>query len=246
MKKSLLIFGSFMLCFSLFASQTIVSELESATERKQEQKTSSFSFAFLPMPFVALDTWVHYVKNEENQEEEALNGKIIILDAGHGGKDNGASANGIKEKNINLPVVLKTAQLLKERGAKVYLTREEDKTLLREERYLLAGKVNADIFISIHANSSSSEVTGLETFYHYDRDKQLANTLQSHLIQETQSKNRGTRYGDYYVLRENTVPSALVEMGFLTNKEESTKLTNDVFHEYIANGIVDGVLDYFD
>lgn len=222
----------FLLCIS-------VQDVKAESNAEQ-----SISVPFLPLPILSLDQWLDAITATSN-EERVLSGKTVVLDAGHGGKDNGASANALKEKNINLTIALKVAKTLEEAGAQVILTRDKDITLKREQRYSIASQQKADIFISLHANSGMKQVNGLETFYHHQRDENLANVLQTHLINETSSRNRGVKYGDYYVLRENTVPSALIEMGFLTNFNEANKLMDNTFHDSIAKGIVNGLVDYF-
>lgn len=243
MKKIITWFGLLIGTFGFFSSSAEAADL--STKMIEEGLKPFYTIPFLPAPFYNVEKWLD-VLTVEAEEKGALLGKKIVLDAGHGGKDSGAIVPNLQEKQVNLPITLKTAKRLEVLGAEVYLTRADDVTLQRKERYLLAEQVGADIFISVHANSGDADVSGLETFYHHDRDKELAETLQVHVVNETKSKSRGVRFGDYYVLRENTVPSALIETGFLTNQEESIKLASDAFHESIANGIVRGVLDYFD
>lgn len=217
----------------------------SSTSYAEKSPSDSSPPYLSPWSLWPLGDWAYLITEEFSKTTQPLTGKIIVLDAGHGGKDNGASVEGLKEKEVNLSVALKAASLLKEKGAEVHVTREGDTTLSREDRYLLAGKTGAAIFISIHANSGDQDVSGLETFYHYKRDEKLAKSLHRQLIDETYTHDRGTKFGDYYVLRENSVPSALIEMGFLTNDKDFMNLSSDTFHELIAKGIVNGVLDYF-
>ena len=197
-----------------------------------------------------------YIKKSDM--EAGLHGKIIIVDAGHGGKDSGASGNGIIEKKLNLSVALELANKLRSGGATVYLTRSTDTYITLNDRAAVAKKMNADIFVSIHANSASASASasGIETYYNQflfkgaknpypAESKRLAQCIQTNLVQTTKMKNRGVKEDAFVVLRENTVPSVLVELGFLTNKNDAAIMKKSDYKNKAAQGIYNGIEAYF-
>ncbi|AIQ48119.1 N-acetylmuramoyl-L-alanine amidase [Paenibacillus sp. FSL R7-0273] len=173
--------------------------------------------------------------------------KLVVLDAGHGAKDSGAvGVTGKYEKNFNLAIVLKTAELLKkENNVDVVLTRSDDTFLELKDRAAIANNLNADLFISVHANSSSSSAaSGTETYYQRESSKALANVMQKYLVQSTGLSNRGVRYGNFHVIRETKMPAVLLEAGYLSNKGDESVLFKDDVQNKIAEGIVSGIKEY--
>lgn len=174
--------------------------------------------------------------------------KLIVLDAGHGAKDPGAKGvTGKLEKDFNLAIVLKTAELLKrESGIDVVLTRSDDTYLELRERAAVANGLNADMFISVHANASTNaSVSGTETYYQRDGSKALAGIMQKYLVQATGLSNRGVRYGNFHVIRETKMPAVLLEAGYLSNRGDEALLYTEATQNKIAEGIVKGIKEYF-
>lgn len=173
--------------------------------------------------------------------------KLVVLDAGHGAKDSGAvGVTGKYEKNFNLAVILKTAELLKkESKIDVVLTRSDDTFLELKERAAIANNLNADIFISVHANSSaSSSASGTETYYQREASKALANVMHKYLVQATGLTDRGVRYGNFHVIRETKMPAVLLEVGYLSNKKDEALLFTDALQNKVAASIVSGIKEY--
>ncbi|MFE4710064.1 MULTISPECIES: N-acetylmuramoyl-L-alanine amidase [unclassified Paenibacillus] len=173
--------------------------------------------------------------------------KLVVLDAGHGAKDSGAvGVTGKYEKNFNLAVVLKAADLLKkENKVDVVLTRSDDTFIELKDRAALANNLKADLFISVHANSgASSSASGSETYYQRDASKALANVMHKYLVQATGISDRGVRYGNFHVIRETKMPAVLLEVGYLSNKNDEALLFNDAFQSRVAAGIVSGINEY--
>lgn len=177
--------------------------------------------------------------------------KIVLLDAGHGGKDPGASANGLVEKNLNLQIVQKIAKYLEDRNIKVYLTRNAD---VYPENLTRANTANqiADIMVSIHMNSGPITANGTEVLYqiHSNDDgskltsKQLAETLQSHIITATGNRNRGAKlWEDVLILNRTVIPTALIEVGFITNVGDAAKLSSESYQNKVAQAIADGIIE---
>ncbi len=143
--------------------------------------------------------------------------KLVVLDAGHGAKDSGAvGVTGKYEKKFNLDIVLKTAELLKkENKIDFVLTRSDDTFLELKERAAIANNLKADLFISVHANSSgSSSASGTETYYQREASKELAKVMHKYLVQATGLTDRGVRYGNFHVIRETKMPAVLLEVGY--------------------------------
>jgi N-acetylmuramoyl-L-alanine amidase len=173
--------------------------------------------------------------------------KLVVLDAGHGAKDSGAvGVTGKYEKNFNLAIVLKTAELLKkESNIDVVLTRSNDTFLELKDRAALANNLKADIFISVHANSSgSSAASGTETYYQREASKALANVMHKYLVQATGLSDRGVRYGNFHVIRETKMPAVLLEVGYLSNKKDEALLFTDALQNKVAASIVSGIKEY--
>lgn len=191
-----------------------------------------------------------------------LSGFIIVLDPGHGGLDCGAtSKNGIEEKDITLSIGKYLRDYLNEVGATVIMTREIDKDLAGDyessnrKRADLINRANfaninsADIFISIHANSITSEKwSGAQTFYNSEKED---NKLLSKYIQEQLIKIMGNTdriplpRNDLVVLKNVEMTSALVEVGFLSNPIEEELLGTSEYQEKLAYAIYQGILAYY-
>lgn len=171
---------------------------------------------------------------------------LIVLDAGHGGRDQGTSAGEILEKEINLSVVKKLAEELEDAGATVILTREEDVKIGLEERAAFANQNEADIFVSLHCNYCEDDagVQGLECYYREDSDdgRILAEQIVQSVETEDGIKNRGTRTADFRVLRKTDMPAVLIEMGYLSNKTECERMADETYQKLLAEKIAEGIL----
>ncbi|MDF2946809.1 MAG: lytC [Bacillales bacterium] len=186
-----------------------------------------------------------------------VTGKVIVIDAGHGGLDNGASGNGIVEKELNLDIALRLKTKITNSLALIKMTRETDDYLQLIDRANIANCINqsaeckkADIFVSIHGNSyTSSTAKGTETYWSNDyeslKSNLLATSIQNRLYVSLGTVNRGVKEYDYSVLRNTTMPSALVELGFLSNPEDAAKLKNTYYRDKATNAIYTGIVDYF-
>lgn len=175
---------------------------------------------------------------------------LVVLDPGHGGMDDGCVKGNILEKDINLQIAGAVSAKLQEMGYQVMLTRNSDRGLTLEERVKTANDAHADIYVSIHQNSSEvSSVEGIEVWYSAqnagDESAHLSELIRKYTIEDTGAVSREIREEEeLYVIRECTMPSCLVETGFLSNQAERGRLTNPEYQEQIAEGIASGI-DFF-
>ena len=225
------------------------------------------------------------------------NAFTVVLDAGHGGHDAGAVGAFSKEKNINLKYALEVGDLIKKNhpDVKVIYTRNKDVFVNLNERARIANRAKADLFISIHTNSSKNKSAhGMETFtlgaskskenmeaamlensvillednyekkyegfdpnstdsyimfefmkdQYMDRSIHCADLIQSNMINAAKRNNRGVRQAGFLVLRATTMPSILIELGFISNKEEEKFLNNSSNQTKVCKAIYQGFADY--
>jgi N-acetylmuramoyl-L-alanine amidase len=172
---------------------------------------------------------------------------LVVIDPGHGGKDPGTvGIGGVYEKNIILPISQEVSQILQRQGVRVMMTRNSDYFVSLQGRAQMANQARANVFVSIHANAislSRPDVNGLETFYHQS-GKELAQTIHRNILRRVDIGDRGVKQARFYVLRRTSMPSALVEVGFLTGQIDHSKLTNPAFRSQMAQGIAAGILEY--
>lgn len=172
---------------------------------------------------------------------------VVVLDPGHGGIDPGAVGIGdIQEADLVLPIAQQVATLLERQGIQTVLTRTSDVDVDLEPRVQMAEQVQADLFVSIHANSvgmDRPEVNGAETYY-YSTGEALATTIQNSIVTNLNMNDRGVRQARFYVLRRTSMPSVLVETGFVTGSEDAPRLADPNFRSQMAVAIARGILQY--
>ena len=174
----------------------------------------------------------------------------IILDPGHGGPDSGAvGINGLRETDVVLDISKIVARFLSEKGVIVQMTRTREIDLDLEDRVLMANRANADAFISIHANASRGyrrDVSGIETYFFSGyRGKKLASKIQTELVAVPGgSPDRGVRQNRFFVIRNTNMPAALVEVGFVTGRLDSSLLSNSSHRRVVAFAISKGILRF--
>ncbi|MBO0996394.1 SH3 domain-containing protein [Bacillus sp. SD075] len=179
--------------------------------------------------------------------EKYLKDKTIVIDPGHGGRDSGTiGVGGTLEKNLTI----RTAELLRDKlqaaGAKVILTRSGNTYVPLPSRVSTSHIHNADAFISLHYDSTKDQITsGITTYYYHDYQRALAATLANSLGSTMQVPNRGSRYGNFHVTRENKRVATLIELGYLSNPVEELTLTSNEYQEKITSAIYNGLARYF-
>jgi N-acetylmuramoyl-L-alanine amidase len=180
-----------------------------------------------------------------NVTPKKSNKKLVVVDAGHGGSDCGATRNGIYEKDITLDVAKRLETLLKKKGYEVVMIRSSDATVSLQERVEISEKASPEIFVSVHVNSSNSESpSGLETHYYKDNSLQLAKTVHASLLNNINATNRGLFKSKFYVINHTTAPAILVEIGFISNNSERAQLVTDSRKQATAKAIAEGIYEY--
>ncbi len=189
---------------------------------------------------------------------------VVMIDAGHGGYDPGAiTSQGIYEKEINLQIAKRVRDLLVPRGVTTLLTRDEDEDYVPDGvrgriskkqidlnyRIAKAVEVRADVFVSIHVNSTvAARNSGAETFYHFrsEEGKALAVFIQQELVKISGMNRRVAKPGDFYIIKNTAMPAVIVEVGYLSNVAERKKLQQSWYQEQLAHGIAKGIANYFE
>lgn len=196
----------------------------------------------------------------------------VVLDPGHGGQDSGAICGGVLEKDLTLDLARRIERLLEADGIATVMTRVGDSYVSLADRAALANRVRDSILISIHFNEDNGPVsTGVETYYAAHQitggsfaaswlpflwralsqspnleSQSLAGFIQEALVVRTRAIDRGTKASQFFIIANVTCPAVLVEGGFLTNKEDISKLASEDYREEIAAAINDGILRYRD
>ncbi len=188
---------------------------------------------------------------------------LVVVDAGHGGHDGGAVANGVIEKKLSLDIANRVKKELEAAGLRVVMTRTDDSFLSLDERAALASTHQAAAFVSVHLNTdgAGSAAEGIETYFAETQalsarqlvpagssqrhneggSAEFASAVQHLVCAATKAENRGTKARDYAVVARAVCPAVLVECGFITSTSESARLKQAGYRDKIANGIARGV-----
>lgn len=184
-------------------------------------------------------------------EPRSVYDKIVVIDPGHGGRDNGTEHFSTVEKEVNLEIALKLKELLDASDIKAYYTRVDDTKPDNAKRVEFANNLQADFFISIHNNGDkkASSSIGTEVLYNDKEEssafgsKQLAQICQEEVVNQLGSRDRGIVTGsDIKIIRLSEIPVALVEVGFVTNKSEAANLSSESYQEKAAQGIYNAII----
>ncbi len=197
---------------------------------------------------------------------------VVVLDPGHGGQDSGAMIGGLMEKDLTLDIARRVDRLLDSQGIATLMTRLGDSYVSLADRTAFGNRVRDSIFVSIHFNEDNKPVaTGVETYYAAHQitsgsllaswlpflsrppsnspkpeSQSLAGFIQEALVARTRSVDRGTQAKQFFVIANVTSPAVLVEGGFLTNKDDVSKLAGEDYRNQLAAAVMDGILRYRD
>jgi N-acetylmuramoyl-L-alanine amidase len=184
--------------------------------------------------------------------------RVIVVDAGHGGRASGASKNNIEEKNLNLAIVMDLKELLDAcpENIGVYYTRTDDANPTLDQRVQLANRSDADLFISVHCNANTtnnfSSMNGTEVLYSESDTSELSSEMFAEICQNNVTEILGSRdlglvQGDrIYIVRTSEVPVALVEVGYITNRKELENLSSEDYQKLAAQGIYNAIFEAFE
>lgn len=231
-------------------------------DRKKIIKLMAMIFGLCVM-FISSTT--HYTE-AVNASRLPIRNKVIMIDPGHGGIDPGAvGRTGVLEDEINLKIAFKLRRLIEQFGGVGLMIREDDSGLYSEgksrirdmknedlrERHRIINESGADILISIHLNFfPQSQYYGAQCFYNKgdEEGKKLAELIQAELVDVIKNNNtrKAKSIDSVYILKNNKMPSVLIECGFLSNHEEERLLQNDNYQEKLAWAIFMGVMKYFE
>lgn len=193
----------------------------------------------------------------DNQPPSTTVANRVVLDPGHGGRDPGATGySGSYEKDVNLSIATKTAELLRTAGFEVMMTRDDDTYVSLTDRVDFANSSQAAAFVSIHSNGSTNSATnGTEVYYYVDQDDpivvaqageraRLASIIHDNLMRALARKDNGVRQNNYIVVRYTQIPAVLVETAYLTNLNEEVLLNDPSFQDRAAQAIANGIMEY--
>ena len=236
---------------------TITAKKETKQPDKDKAKAEAKSSAS-PKVVPVSSKQTKIVGNGKFRTSGGLSGKIVTLDAGHGGSDPGAiGSDGTKEKNITLAITKAVKELLEKKGAKVYMTRTTDVDVYGpnasdadelQARVNVGEKYNSDLFVSLHINSSvNKNVGGFSTYYYpkTSNDLRIAKAIQDQLTANFGVDDLGVRQANFYVIKRISMPATLVEMCFISNEKELVLMKGKWFQNKTARLIAAGIEKYF-
>ena len=168
--------------------------------------------------------------------------RTVVIDPGHGGHDKGGQWGLVYEKHLALDIATRLEGEVKKRGFRTVMTRRSDYFISLPERVRIASRYSDAIFVSVHTNYTWKQgVSGLETFYHSPQSRSLASCVHSGMMSKVRAVNRGVKFARFYVIRNTTCPSILVEGGFVSNPNERSRMKSGWFRQALAEGIADGI-----
>jgi len=213
-----------------------------------------------------------YSESKPTQPHPSKAFAVVVLDPGHGGEDSGAMCGGVMEKDLTLDIARRVDRLLDSDGVATLMTRLGDSYVSLADRAAFGNRAKDSIFISIHFNEDNKPVaSGVETYYAAHQinsgsvfgswlpffprppsnspkpeSQSLAGFIQEALVARTRSVDRGTQAKQFFVIANVTSPAVLIEGGFITNKDELTKLVSEDYRDQLAAAVADGILRYRD
>lgn len=171
--------------------------------------------------------------------------RTVVIDPGHGGHDKGGQWGLVYEKHLALDTSARLESELKKRGFRTVMTRRSDYFISLPERVRIAKKYSDSIFVSVHYNYTwKQHVSGIETFYTHSHSRELAAHVHRGMMDKVRTNDRGVKFARFYVIRNCTSPSILVECGFVSNSAERARMKSAWWRQSLAEGIADGIVRY--
>lgn len=202
------------------------------------KNTFKFILAF------ALVTSFAFIKPSENDPKKTI---TVVIDAGHGGQDDGMTVEGFTEKQIVASIAQKIKQNNSDKNVIIHFTRTDDTFVSLQDRSKFINEIKPDLVLSLHVNGNPNvEASGVECYVSpknamYEKSKTIADDLNARLVSNNNLKSRGVKEANFTMLRDSQYPSITVELGFLSNANDREYLTNVGHHEKIANTILETI-----
>lgn len=241
----IVIFLASLFVFGIYKSAVWIGQTLKSIEKSEDKKNEA--------PVENIEQQKHFDLKEEVNKD--LGKKYtVLIDPGHGGNDKGTQSKDSKilEKDVSLILSKRIANKLSQQDdVQVIISRTDDKYMSLADRAVFANSENVDVLVSVHLNAESggTSANGVETYYKkgaQDGSDKLAESIQKSIKSYVDVRDRGVREDMFQVLRDSTMPSVLIECGFLTNAEEAKKLLSKEYQEILTEGIVQGILSYLD
>ena len=188
---------------------------------------------------------------EPPEDVQDIKGKVIVVDPGHSPDPGAIGPTGYLEKDANLAIALKLRDHLEEKGARVVMTRSDNRDLPLYDRPAIAKENHADLFISVHNNALPDGVNpfvnnGSATFYYHPHSIDLARAIQKELLKATKLPDYGLYHGNLAVDRPTQYPAVLVECAFMIIPEQEALLKTDDFQDDVAKAITKGIEEFLE
>ena len=197
------------------------------------------SFKFI-LAFAVLASFA-FIKPSENDPKKTI---TVVIDAGHGGNDDGMTVDGSTEKEIVASIAQKIKQNNSDKNVVIHFTRTEDSFVSLQDRTNFINEMKPDLVLSLHVNgNANTEASGVELYVSpknamHEKSKSIAEDLNNRLVTNNNFKSRGVKEANFTMLRDSKYPSITVELGFLSNANDREYLTNVGHQEKIANTIL--------
>jgi len=183
-----------------------------------------------------------FIKPKENDSKKTI---TVVIDAGHGGHDNGMTFEGLSEKEIVASIAQKIKKNNSDKNIAIHLTRTDDQFISLQDRTNFINNLKPDLVLSLHVNGNkNSETSGIELYISptnvtYENSKKIAEDSNARFVNNNNLKSRGVKDANFTILRDTKYPSITVELGFLSNDNDRVYLTNNEQQEKIAESILE-------
>lgn len=200
------------------------------------KNTLRFIFAFAVLASFA------FIKPKDNDPKKTI---TVVIDAGHGGHDEGMTIDGFSEKEIVVSIAQKIKKNNSDKNVVIHLTRTDDQFISLQDRTNFINNLKPDLVLSLHVNGNkNSEASGVELYIFpkdetYENSKKIAQDLNTRFVNNNNLKSRGVKDANFKILKDTNYPSITVELGFLSNTNDRAYLTDDEQQEKIAASILE-------